>query len=78
MMIGAEQVNLVVDKDKIKYCEALLLWLYACEYWFHEGKQAECLLSIKYCVKIAARVPDHDMALALFELQGRICQSFDN
>jgi hypothetical protein len=76
--LAAKQQRLQIDQSKLNYCTAVLLWLYFTELWLHESKQAECLLSIKYCVKIAVQVPDHMMALRLFELQGKICQYFDN
>jgi tRNA A37 threonylcarbamoyladenosine synthetase subunit TsaC/SUA5/YrdC len=56
----------------------VLLWLFVTEYWLHADKYAEALTSIRLALKLATRVPDHETALKLFELQGRICITICN
>lgn len=55
-----------------------MLWSLFGESLFHTGKTTEVLIAIHECCKIAVILPDHRLALYLFELQGKLNLYFKN
>lgn len=78
LTLSAKTRGYGIDRQKIAYCECLLLWLYQAEAYCHDEKPVESIVNLKQALKLCTRLPDHHMAIELYLLTGRVCLIFEN
>lgn len=61
-----------MDLDKLFYLENLLLMLIFALKVFMEKKNTECLIMVKYMVRLPLQVPDYQMSIQVLQLQGML------
>lgn len=45
---------------------------------FIDAKRIECLVMLKYMLRLAAQIPDHKLTICLFRLQGILHRHYRN